>query len=1326
MSLLPQLQDDEEWLARLIADAQAIESFSSSLFIERFLNDHDTSRYSDWVERAQACGFVVPRDISYIQQHASSTSTQTPLPARLTEPFVQAITLLLNITRETAVELTTTTLATSSVDIAEDEFEAGLELVLKIVECYHRQRIARLGLLAELLRLAQASNEQQTSHHPPSSSSTATKVKQILQQLDPHNLFAILLSAAVPNDDDDDDDSSSSTSLSRPQREALQALPRLASFASFVANFMQIQNIFQKQLQNKAMEALIGLCYEHVTVQRAHLILVSVACPETTKNNLVGIWGVEGLALWRDTKDHPLLQGAQAHDELRALAKLWQRQCLLSKPFTLMVMGLGLLFQAAQLTDSTALLETANDQDAFGYLYEVLTELIPARSSFHDDDDDDNYEEELDAASLMYAGIGREVVSAAITAFSHNLGNTDNVDIFSLLAATVTQNSPMMTQQFWVDWGVYTKTSEERPLCVLLERAHQLAQQNKFVPFLRLMASIISTPESVRVVLDDFVPPHLFSQALQAKGQNEDELVVLLESIHALAQRATTAATRQTLCQALDPKLLWQVVLQCSSERAGAAGMEALSLLLQDNAVWTQAIASSFHWIVDEVWHTVVFRGNLTARSAALFLSSLFRNMTSLFFAPNGNGSFIVDFLGYFRHALMTVASLLSSSVPMLSKPVLVGQTQLTYRSAIAIMDCIRTTLQYAGPIEALHSSITVCRAAADFRWSIVTSIPCKAILYYATVPVSLGIARLLDEGVRDAQLFQIKNKADPFQNWLSSAKQDSSSDPSLQFIVSEALENPGLLSFDFSDVCFQQGDTAKMPLQAASSAIDLLQVWAGVLESKQQRDFNAVVTECPHVLLSAKGDLPQLNTTTSRVVSAVWNAAAISYAGFFARYFQCETTGDVEASISEKAMELLATFAKHAANQSDDAFFRTIFESKCLTESLAIQIESALGSIGASKQKNVTSCFSILANCASFSPHEAGQILSSKSSWKTIIFTIQKVCTDTVARKQSGTTFTPMLPDIAIAKSSLNLVLSFHKASSRIGMHEQIDIHSGFLRELLAFLSACAPSKEDDDDAAGILSEFRQLALDFIGHELSISQTLEINEREKKLIADFESVFGRDLSDLISLSTHYLQLRHLDSLHQVYDRYFGTYGNAAGKSIVSTLGYFFEKSNRHGLESIDTRFASAWLDFLQPDKSRSLNELTSTYSQFLGEISLLMSWKSVITTLAVLEESKWRNSEQSEVLSMAMKRETLVTMLRTLDIVERIQPHSLVLDVYQDVVARLSFIPLHSAPKNENWIDVISLVAECCKKIVKSHLPVDVSFVLFVEIQDELAVMHH
>ncbi|GAX19073.1 hypothetical protein FisN_3Lh008 [Fistulifera solaris] len=1150
--------DDEEWLSRLIADTQALEEFPSSAFIDRFLKDRycDTlSCWTEWIAQAEAYGFIIPREISFIQSYdvPSSASTKTRLPARLSESFVRAITILLNVSRYTAIELTTTALAMSSVDITTDEFEAGLDLILKVVECYHRQRIARLGLLTELLRIEQAASSEDVEHSQAHSTLSRSKAKGIVQQLEPFNLFAILLMAAYSQEDRE----VPSTSLSRPQREALQT----------------------------------------------------------------------------------------------------------------------------------------NEQDAFGYLYEVLRQLVrPARSSPGENS-------ELDASSLMFAGIGREAVSAAISAFSQNLENVNNVDILCLLAAITTQNSPIMTQQFWVDWSVYTKMSEERPLCVLMDRAHQLAQRNCPLPFLRMVTSIVSTSESVRVVLEDFVPPNLFSQALLSKEKNEDLLVVVLECVRVLAHHASSASARLLLCRGIDPKLLCQAVLESASENAGAAGMQALSVLLQDNAEWTRVIADSFHWIVGESWKHLVFRGNLTAGAAAQFLSRLFRNMTAVFFAPDTKETFVFSFLSCFYQALMPLVSLLSSSVPMLSKPALVGQKQLTYKSAISIMECVHTTLQYAGPMEALHPSVAVAQAVSDFRWNIISSIPGKSIIFYATLPVSLSIARFLDEEIRDAHLIRLKRDPNSFQIWIATASMNPLSNGEFQSLIMESLENSDLLSFDFSDMAFQEGDTLKMPIQAASTAITLLSMWCSVVDSRRQRNSEAVDTEYPHVLLSERGDLPHLSPTTSRAVTTVWNAASISYAELFTRYVQIQALSDDDASISEKGMNLLVVLSERAALLKDDSFFRTVLDSRSLSAKLGKQIELLSRFEGDCDDKIFTFSFAILAHCARFNLEGVTKVLPS-SSMKTMQKFIQDTCSNLLKLKQQGAGSSATQNQLDIATGCLQLVLSLRRAGSCIGMNNPHEFYACVVRDLLGFLSVCVPS-EDDSPCAGLLTNFRRLALDLIALELSILPAHHMGEQRIKLFSEFNAVFGRDLSGLVTLSRYYLELRHLDQLFQVYNCYFGEFDIVPGKSVEQIMGYFANKTGKLCQESFDISFASSWLAAFRSEKSITLNDLALTYSRFLGENYLLVSWKSLLTFVAIQEDVIGRGPQQSHVLGVHMKLETLTTMLRNLEAMERIQP-DLLRDTKHRVVTTLSFLSFHCSQGGEDWADIIRLVTNCCRKIVQ------------------------
>jgi len=182
-------------------------------------------------------------------------------------------------------------------------------------------------------------------------------------------------------------------------------------------------------------------------------------------------------------------------------------------------------------------------------------------------DKNDNVEEEEDllindAASIVYASIAREILTATIRSFREALlsltsrtSAVENIGMLADLASVIYRNSKILCESFWLDWEEFCQqgssdddamnddsNKEElkggEPLCYLLDAAHTLAvstlselksqqgqqqqQQQAAIhylkplsTFLNLIVSLCATPSMVRSILtSDFLPDGLIGSAL--------------------------------------------------------------------------------------------------------------------------------------------------------------------------------------------------------------------------------------------------------------------------------------------------------------------------------------------------------------------------------------------------------------------------------------------------------------------------------------------------------------------------------------------------------------------------------------------------------------------------------------------------------------------------------------------------------------------------------------------------------------------------------------------------------------------------------------------
>jgi len=158
-----------------------------------------------------------------------------------------------------------------------------------------------------------------------------------------------------------------------------------------------------------------------------------------------------------------------------------------------------------------------------------------------------------DAASVVYASIGREILSGTIRAFrdallslqSHSSA-VENIGMLSDLASVIHCNSRILCEQFWSDWEAFCQLEGDGmgdgngrmkdggdPMCYLLDASHSMAvltlvelktkgSQRAVIhylkplsTFLRLIASLCASPLMVKSILtSDFLPEGLIESVM--------------------------------------------------------------------------------------------------------------------------------------------------------------------------------------------------------------------------------------------------------------------------------------------------------------------------------------------------------------------------------------------------------------------------------------------------------------------------------------------------------------------------------------------------------------------------------------------------------------------------------------------------------------------------------------------------------------------------------------------------------------------------------------------------------------------------------------------
>lgn len=179
-------------------------------------------------------------------------------------------------------------------------------------------------------------------------------------------------------------------------------------------------------------------------------------------------------------------------------------------------------------------------------------------------------ENEADAASVLYASIGREILSATVRAFRDVLlslksdASVENISMLTDIASTIFNKSEILCGQFWREWedfcqGDDSMGNDDEPMCYLLDASHSLAvvalgelNSGQFSPqaiihylrplssFLCLMSSLVATSDMAESVLtSQFLPDGLITSSMHIVS----ELAPLVASIN--RDRLTGPATAE-------------------------------------------------------------------------------------------------------------------------------------------------------------------------------------------------------------------------------------------------------------------------------------------------------------------------------------------------------------------------------------------------------------------------------------------------------------------------------------------------------------------------------------------------------------------------------------------------------------------------------------------------------------------------------------------------------------------------------------------------------------------------------------------------------------
>jgi hypothetical protein len=904
-------QDDDEETWKMLAASDCSGDLEGSLsgLARRLEEDHRDSGETDsdfWdsiMDRLQSKGFRYSAgEMQALPKSSggggdSSTKPPVAFESEMGKRHLLATSALLGgISQDRAVQVTLNALR--SIDSDGSQFQSLLgsrDLLWKTLLYQQQQRLARLGVLTETLRLEQDPEAAPYELVVPFLDS----LDQLYKDEDRYRgLFRRLLTIAC-------------APTVTPSREQLEPAKELYTdpsmwttsetnasereWNSFCSTLVEELRMQQMRERREALEALLVLMYDRINggVRRADYAIILMAFQSSHDffinspgsqdqtlrlTQLAALISAECVALWRTldndgtsndsswASQHPLLLeiSASGHPqvaehEIQALKTMLSdlvesalQRNMGGVPEALAMLSFGLLlrlghesFQSFSQGDAravwssfsttgTEMIQIANDQcNAFDYLYTILDDLtrktLSKRSSAAHDRlydwqfsakkhalllDDGINSKDAAPDSTAYTSIAREVLAASISAFCESIlaidqsNSCDNIGMLCNVGAKVFQNNPLLCEQFWSDWEVYSSGSSTAPgafpICKLLDASHRLtvAALEAFgqgqvtqifyvqavAPFFQLLSTLCHTSEMVETTVTTF-PEGLVRQSLlccrlpvsSTGPPNHDyqkSRNILLTSFGRLTQFGNSTPCLKQLRRSLEeasvqgddvvdgPRVLSRLVTGDEEARDTLEHVLTIMAHLLDGAPqqWALQLAREIMESQDSQMISLsrcLSPGQETVHSASLVLAELIEHLTAVLFSDSVNDHDAVGFLHCITSSLLSAAATLASSLSIPSSSSSSSRvSNFSFETAQTILQSLSNFLKLIRTVIQLHVSSRVRDTGVEVRDSIVNALAAstglgQAIIYYATAPVSLTLAIKLQGAMEDRSILQ-------------------------------------------------------------------------------------------------------------------------------------------------------------------------------------------------------------------------------------------------------------------------------------------------------------------------------------------------------------------------------------------------------------------------------------------------------------------------------------------------------------------------------------------------------------------------------------------
>jgi hypothetical protein len=336
----------------------------------------------------------------------------------------------------------------------------------------------------------------------------------------------------------------------------------------------------------------------------------------------------------------------------------------------------------------------------------------------------------------------------------------------------------------------------------------------------------------------------------------------------------------------------------------------------------------------EQVWSKLLFGSKTTANTFVRVVGGLVDNMSKILFSADMTEHVASDVIAIIGAGVSTCMELLTTALSTQDT----NQGDVSYASAAAMLDCVCCYLKQIGPVAELHLSTRVQNAALQSIDYVVKVLASnhrieECLIQFVSSPVTLSIA---------SSLVNLREESDGASILPSSENAYFSAERAKTLLLNK-VECVQLQVIDIetsrSKGWIGREDDSMAPLQAALSALQLLNQWSLVLNSISYKK-DEILRLSPFKFLEIAVSMPpQVRLDGS--AAFVWNSSRVPLYSIMHAYFR-SSDSIIENELAVAALDFFAASFASAENQQS-TIFRSILESKSyrdVVENCASRVE--------------------------------------------------------------------------------------------------------------------------------------------------------------------------------------------------------------------------------------------------------------------------------------------------------------------------------------------------------------------------------------------------